>query len=110
MQSQAGGTRKGSSGRLTPGGESVCRHPLCVLTYASGKTEAAPFGKYCRCFLEFRRKEKHMARTRTRHEEAGRTLEPPPELLTVSEVAQRLRVDDTTVRRWIKSGALEAIL
>ncbi len=32
------------------------------------------------------------------------------ELLTVSEVAQQLRVDDTTVRRWIKIGALEAVL
>jgi excisionase family DNA binding protein len=31
------------------------------------------------------------------------------ELLTVREVARRLRVDGTTVRRWIKSGALEAI-
>ena len=31
------------------------------------------------------------------------------ELLTVREVAKRLRVDDTTVRRWIKSGALGAI-
>ncbi len=31
------------------------------------------------------------------------------ELLTVREVARRLRVDDTTVRRWIKTGALEAI-
>jgi excisionase family DNA binding protein len=31
------------------------------------------------------------------------------ELLTVHEVARRLRVDDTTVRRWIKTGALEAI-
>ncbi|HTI15590.1 MAG TPA: helix-turn-helix domain-containing protein [Dictyobacter sp.] len=31
------------------------------------------------------------------------------DLLTVSEVARRLRVDDTTVRRWIKSGVLEAI-
>lgn len=31
------------------------------------------------------------------------------ELLTVHEVAHRLRVDDTTVRRWIKIGALEAI-
>ena len=31
------------------------------------------------------------------------------ELLTVREVARRLRVDDTTVRRWIKSGALQAI-
>ncbi len=35
--------------------------------------------------------------------------EDPDELLTVREVAKRLRVDDTTVRRWIKSGALEAI-
>jgi excisionase family DNA binding protein len=31
------------------------------------------------------------------------------ELLTVREVARRLRVDETTVRRWIKSGALEAV-
>ena len=31
------------------------------------------------------------------------------ELLTVREVAHRLRVDDTTVRRWIKLGVLEAI-
>lgn len=31
------------------------------------------------------------------------------ELLTVREVARRLRVDDTTVRRWVKGGALEAI-
>ena len=31
------------------------------------------------------------------------------ELLTVHEVAKRLRVDDTTVRRWIKNGVLEAV-
>ena len=31
------------------------------------------------------------------------------DLLTVREVARRLRVDDTTVRRWIKNGVLEAI-
>ena len=31
------------------------------------------------------------------------------ELLTVHEVASLLRVDDTTVRRWIKNGVLEAI-
>lgn len=30
------------------------------------------------------------------------------ELMTVHEVARQLRVDDTTVRRWIKSGALPA--
>ncbi|MBA2288149.1 MAG: helix-turn-helix domain-containing protein [Ktedonobacteraceae bacterium] len=32
------------------------------------------------------------------------------ELLTVSEVARILRVDDTTVRRWVKQGVLEAIV
>ena len=31
------------------------------------------------------------------------------DLLTVREVAKQLRVDDTTVRRWIKNGILEAI-
>lgn len=31
------------------------------------------------------------------------------DLLTVHEVAERLRVDDTTVRRWIKNGVLDAI-
>ena len=31
------------------------------------------------------------------------------ELMTVREVAEELRVDDTTVRRWIKDGLLEAI-
>ena len=30
-------------------------------------------------------------------------------LLTVHEVASRLRVDDTTVRRWINGGMLESI-
>jgi len=30
-------------------------------------------------------------------------------LLTVAEVAEALRVDDTTVRRWIKSNVLEAV-
>lgn len=33
-----------------------------------------------------------------------------PELLTVREVARTLRCDDTTVRRWIKQGALEAVV
>jgi excisionase family DNA binding protein len=31
------------------------------------------------------------------------------ELKTVSEIARYYRVDDTTVRRWIKNGALEAV-
>lgn len=30
-------------------------------------------------------------------------------LLTVREVATRLRVDNTTVRRWISTGALDAV-
>jgi len=32
------------------------------------------------------------------------------DLLTVSEVARILRVDNTTVRRWVKLGVLEAIV
>ncbi len=32
------------------------------------------------------------------------------ELLTVSEVARVLRVDETTVRRWVKQGTLEAVV
>lgn len=32
------------------------------------------------------------------------------DLLTIREVAQRLRVDTTTVRRWISLGLLEAII
>lgn len=31
-------------------------------------------------------------------------------LLTIQEIADRLRVDSTTVRRWIRSGALPAVL
>lgn len=37
------------------------------------------------------------------------TIELVEELLTVQEVASHLRVDDTTVRRWVKTGALAAI-
>mgnify|MGYP001561253008 CR=1 FL=1 len=37
------------------------------------------------------------------------TMQTDTELLTVSEVARILRVDDTTVRRWVKLGVLEAI-
>lgn len=36
-------------------------------------------------------------------------IERGGDLLTVREVARHLRVDDTTVRRWIKSGALDAV-
>jgi excisionase family DNA binding protein len=32
------------------------------------------------------------------------------ELLTASEVADILRVDQTTVRRWVKQGTLEAVV
>jgi excisionase family DNA binding protein len=32
------------------------------------------------------------------------------DLLTISEVAKILRVDSTTVRRWVKQGALEAVI
>ncbi len=36
-------------------------------------------------------------------------MEGYPDLLTINEVARRLRVDPTTVRRWIRDGTLEAI-
>jgi hypothetical protein len=32
------------------------------------------------------------------------------DLLTVREIARACRVDETTVRRWIKGGALEAVV
>ncbi len=60
-----------------------------------------------------------MTTTRARHSGNARNtpaaatpaMPPTPDgdLLTVREVANRLRVDDTTVRRWIKSGVLSAI-
>ncbi len=36
-------------------------------------------------------------------------MDGQPKLWTVREAARRLRVDDTTVRRWIKGGSLSAI-
>lgn len=44
-----------------------------------------------------------------RAHQTGQTQEPE-ELWTVHEVAKQLRVDDTSVRRWIKSGTLPAIV
>lgn len=32
------------------------------------------------------------------------------DLLTVTEVSRVLRVDDTTLRRWIKQGILKAVI
>ncbi len=32
------------------------------------------------------------------------------DLLTVNEVSRIMRVDDTTIRRWIKLGVLDAII
>ncbi len=49
---------------------------------------------------------------RDNHNETRENVMPEEnydELLTVHEVARRLRVDDTTVRRWIKSGSLDAV-
>lgn len=45
----------------------------------------------------------------THHEQKTPTQGAAGDLLTVREVAKHLRVDDTTVRRWIKSGALDAV-
>ncbi len=32
------------------------------------------------------------------------------DLMTISEVARILRVDNTTVRRWVKLGVMEAVI
>ncbi|HEY1349794.1 MAG TPA: helix-turn-helix domain-containing protein [Ktedonobacteraceae bacterium] len=42
-------------------------------------------------------------------EEEKYTYQPEDDLLTIHEVARRLRVDDTTVRRWINNGVLDAV-
>ena len=42
--------------------------------------------------------------------DADQALQPQrSDLLTVQEVAKILRVDGTTVRRWVRIGALEAV-
>ena len=51
----------------------------------------------------------HVVLSFLRNKEVKKSMTHEEPLLTVREVARRLRVDDTTVRRWIKSGALEAI-
>jgi excisionase family DNA binding protein len=50
-----------------------------------------------------------MARRKQEIMENSGTQAAGGDLLTVREVARHLRVDDTTVRRWIKSGALDAV-
>jgi excisionase family DNA binding protein len=53
---------------------------------------------------------RHKQTTDTVADEQETTVrESSQDLLTVREVAKHLRVDDTTVRRWIKSGALDAV-
>lgn len=42
-------------------------------------------------------------------EEENYGYQPSDDLLTIHEVAKRLRVDDTTVRRWINNGVLDAV-
>jgi len=42
-------------------------------------------------------------------EEESYAQSPADDLLTIHEVAKRLRVDDTTVRRWINNGVLDAV-
>jgi excisionase family DNA binding protein len=68
------------------------------------------------CVLSLRQKGENMSDrnfilTGRSYNGRGETImaEENEKLYTVREVAHRLRVDDTTVRRWIKSGALEAI-
>jgi excisionase family DNA binding protein len=47
--------------------------------------------------------------TISREQEAQEAPQPTGDLLTIHEVARHLRVDDTTVRRWINNGVLDAV-
>ena len=47
--------------------------------------------------------------TLVQNQKEDNVVQDEADLLTVREVAKQLRVDDTTVRRWIKNGILEAI-
>jgi excisionase family DNA binding protein len=38
------------------------------------------------------------------------TTQPSQDLLTVKEVSNILRVNDSTLRRWIKNGAMQAVI
>jgi excisionase family DNA binding protein len=52
---------------------------------------------------------KGLLSTLAHDQKEGNVAKDETDLLTVREVAKQLRVDDTTVRRWIKNGVLEAI-
>ena len=51
----------------------------------------------------------HSAKVREDAMENTSPSEEQDELLTVREVAKQLRVDETTVRRWIKKGVLQGV-
>jgi len=57
----------------------------------------------------YARRETGLNVTLVQDQKEGPVVHEESDLLTVREVAKRLRVDDTTVRRWIKTGILEAI-
>lgn len=57
----------------------------------------------------YARRETPLNVTLVQDQKEGPVAHEESDLLTVREVAKRLRVDDTTVRRWIKTGILEAI-
>lgn len=52
---------------------------------------------------------RHIESPRIVQESSGKSMNDEEDLLTVHEVAKTLRIDDTTVRRYIKHGVLEAI-
>ena len=45
----------------------------------------------------------------TQFDEEENTQEEESSLITVKELAQELRVDETTVRRWAKQGILDVV-
>lgn len=61
------------------------------------------------CFIDYNVKSVHLEENHVKKEETNNMSTNTQELLTVAEVARILRCDDTTVRRWIKLGVLEAV-
>ena len=53
---------------------------------------------------------KHIKTLKPQTKQVAPSTKQLSELLTVAEVARILRVDSTTVRRWITQGTLEAVV
>ena len=70
---------------------------------------ARPVDNQHNCMLLFLHREAIVPRNLIQKKAGFVMTQTTNDLLTVREVSRALRVDDTTVRRWIKNSVLEAI-